>query len=470
MKQSRTQISIIMRNSLLFLVGWAFLSTMSCTKVDELSDEATITSFKITQVSTGVEIDENNIILDRTPKETTVSIPLLYGRKNFPLTLTADIQFSSTTDDKISVDENPLNLKEFTFHDVYTPYSFYMISESGKPHLATIMLLDNPNAEIQSFKTNLSDDIVSVSIRDNNIRITLKKNVDWPLTIRPTIIKTESARYIDYKEGDPLIFESPADNIKYITLEAENKDTKTWNVQLVPSIENTDFELWINEGTKNINIDPTPGKGLGWATANNPFVAGTTPIEHNGGKAAQMTTGIQELGGIGLGDLITAGTIFTGYFQMNISALNNPPAMTFFGIPFIIRPASISVDAKYVAGNKFQQSVKEGSKYVIKDLNGVDQGRIWVKLLHWSGEGKLEYHDDPVKGLTVLGEGEMIFDGNNPSYRNWKNYTIPIDYNAAYKFLTPTHISIVMTSSRQGDYFIGAKGSTLTVDNLTINY
>ncbi|MFR4037129.1 MAG: PCMD domain-containing protein [Butyricimonas faecalis] len=27
-----------------------------------------------------------------------------------------------------------------------------------------------------------------------------------------------------------------------------------------------------------------------------------------------------------------------------------------------------------------------------------------------------------------------------------------------------------MTSSRQGDLFIGAKGSTLTVDNVVVNY
>lgn len=65
--------------------------------------------------------------------------------------------------------------------------------------------------------------------------------------------------------------------------------------------------------------------------------------------------------------------------------------------------------------------------------------------------------------------GELIFTGD-ASYRNWNKYTIPIQYNSTYKYLEPTHISIVMTSSRQGDYFIGAKGSTLTVDNVTINY
>ena len=459
-----------MRNYYIYLLLACLLSITSCTKVDNLSDEASIVSFQITNISEGIEIDENNITITKDNKGSNVSIPLLFGRKNFPLKLSADIRFSSTTDDMISVDENPLNLKEFIFNDVYTFHTFYMISESGQPHLATIRIIDNPNAEILSFVPNLPKDSYSVTIRDNNTLITLKQTFSWPLVITPTITKTATASYMNYKEGDSFTFQSPADNEKQITLLADNNDTKIWNIKIVPSIENCDFERWIKEGTKNVNIDPTPGKGLGWATANNQFVAGTTPVEHNGGKAAQMTTGIQELSGIGIGDLITAGTIFTGYFQMNLSALNDPAKMTYFGIPFITRPTSVSVEAKYTPGSKFQQSVKEGdSKYKLKDISGIDEGRIWIKLLYWKGEGDLEYHDKPVDGLIELGMGELILTGD-ASYRNWNKYTIPIQYNSTYKYLEPTHISIVMTSSRQGDYFIGAKGSTLTVDNVTINY
>lgn len=145
--------------------------------------------------------------------------------------------------------------------------------------------------------------------------------------------------------------------------------------------------------------------------------------------------------------------------------------MTYFGIPFIMRPESISVDAKYEAGVKFQRSEKVGlNSYKLKDTTGVDQGRIWVELLRWEGNGELEYHGDPVDGLKVLGKGEIIFDGANTALRNWNNYTIPIKYDSKYKDLEPTHISIVMTSSRQGDLFIGAKGSTLTVDNVVVNF
>lgn len=438
----------------------------SCEKVSKLSDDAEIVSFSITDQTEGIVLNKEGI----TVSNNVVSIPLDYGRKLFPLTIKANIKFSSTTDKSISVDENPLNLKELTFNNVYTPQSFYLISESGVPHLGQIVLKDKPNADITNFHiTNHAEKDVNVSIHDNNIRINFKKDFSWPVTIEADI--THNGEIKAGSAISPFTFSGPYDKKQIILIAKDNQDERVWNIQVVPTIENSNFELWINENTSKVNIDPTPGKGLGWATANNSFVQGTTPVPYQNGYAAQLQTGIQNLSGLGIGELITAGTIFTGYFQINISALSNPPLMTYFGIPFIMRPESISVDAKYEAGVKFQRSEKVGlNSYKLKDTTGVDQGRIWVELLRWEGNGELEYHGDPVDGLKVLGKGEIIFDGANTALRNWNNYTIPIKYDSKYKDLEPTHISIVMTSSRQGDLFIGAKGSTLTVDNVVVNF
>ena len=457
-----------MRNYLILIISTGLLFLSSCTKVNNLSDEAGIVDFRITKISEGVDLNTNNLVVT----DKSVSIPLEFGRKNFPLKITTEIKFSKTTDDVISVDERPLNLQEITFTDVYTPQTFFMISDSGIPHEGRIMLVDKKNAEIEQFKIKGADDKdISVLIRDNNVRIIFKQGVSWPLQITPEIIKTPSADYKDYTVVTPMTFQIPGD-VKQLTLIADNGDERLWNIQIVPSIENSDFELWINEGTSSINIDPIPGKGYGWATANNPFVQGTRPVASyrtEYGKAAEMKTSIQNLDGLGIGNLITAGTIFTGYFKMNVSQLNDPPAMTYFGIPFINRPSSISVDAKYEPGTQLQQSVKEG-KYKLKDLSGFDKGRIWVKLLYWKGEGNIDFHDKDTEDVITLGMGEYIFDGADPSVQNWTKLKIPIIYNKAYTYLEPTHISIVMTSSEKGDYFIGAEGSKLTVDNLTINY
>ena len=106
----------------------------SCTKVSELSDEAEVVSFRITKVSDGVTLNLDNIVV----KDNEVLIPVEFGRKNFPLTISTEVGFSKTTDEIKSVDSQPLNLKEFTFNDVYALKEFYLIAESGKPHLAKV--------------------------------------------------------------------------------------------------------------------------------------------------------------------------------------------------------------------------------------------------------------------------------------------------------------------------------------------
>lgn len=455
-----------MQKHFLYLLLTGLLGLASCTKVNDLSDDADITSFTVTNISQGIEIDRENILI----KDNVVLIPLEFGRKNFPLTISTDIRFSKTTDDAISANEQKLNLKEFTFDNIYDSHEFYLIAESGRPHLAQVKLVDKLNAEIEVESINLPEEAASVSIWRNNIRIILKKNLGWPLTIIPVFSKTEDAEYLDYKEGDSFVFSSAADIEKHITLKAANGDERIWNLQLVSSIPNSDFELWINEGTKSINIDPVPGEGMGWTTANNSFVQGTKPVSFNGGKAAEMTTSLQNLNSLGIGQLITAGTIFTGKFKIKISSLDNPPAMTYIGIPFTLKPVSVNVTAKYLSGDQLQQSVKEEGKYKLQNLTGTDEGRIWIKILHWGGQGELEYHEKDIPGLTILGEGELIFDGKDQTLKNWHTYTIPVRYNSIHAHIEPTHIAIVMTSSRKGDVFVGAVGSKLTADNVIINY
>lgn len=260
-----------MQKRILYFLLTGLLGLASCTKVNDLSDDAEIISFAITNISPGIELDRENIIIN----DNVVLIPLEFGRKNFPLTISTDIRLSKTTDDAISANDQKLNLKEFTFENIYDSHNFYLISESGKPHPAEIKLVDKLNAEIELESINLTEEEASVSKWRNNIRIILKKNLSWPLIITPVFTKTEDAEYVDYNDGDSFTFTSPSDTEKHITLKAANGDERTWNIQLVSSIENSDFELWINEGSKSVNIDPTPGEGLGWATANNSFVQGT---------------------------------------------------------------------------------------------------------------------------------------------------------------------------------------------------
>ena len=234
----------------------------SCEKVSKLSDDAEIVSFSITEQTEGIILNKDDITISNN----IVTIPLDYGRKLFPLTIKANIKFSSTTNKVISVDENPLNLKEITFNDVYTPQTFYLISESGLPHLGQIVLKDKPNANITNFRITEPSEGVSVSIRDNNIRITFEKEIDWSETESVTI-KADITKTGEYKDGSApssFVFTNSNDK-KQITLIADNGDERVWNVLIVPSIENSKFEDWINDMPKGI----IRSKGIIWAAENN---------------------------------------------------------------------------------------------------------------------------------------------------------------------------------------------------------
>jgi hypothetical protein len=96
---------------------------------------------------------------------------------------------------------------------------------------------------------------------------------------------------------------------------------------------------------------------------------------------------------------------------------------------------------------------------------------VWVELLNWSGEGELVYHgQETIDGLKVLGRAEYVFDGSKNEHQNWSRVTVPIAYNPEYDGIAPTHITVVFSSSIAGDFFKGAPGSVLNVDNVELIY
>ena len=301
-----------------------------------------------------------------------------------------------------------------------------------------------------------------------------------PIYMNP-VFTTSNKATVSGIVNNTLVFSSFSDVNTFMVTSEDQRTTKEWSVILKQSgkvqIPNSDFELWgtfndVNNGT--VTIDPTPGVGQGWATANLKMVGigviGTAAVEYNGGFASQMKTVEQNT--VLKGYVMAAGTTYTGRFDPTdaMGHIDTPWEMTYFGIPFTARPVSFSLDLRYKAGQQLKQARKEGRKYVIHNIEGVDKGHIWVKLLHWGGSGPLKYHSKPVDGLTVIGETSLIMDGGETKYNNWSNISLDMDYHSEHYGLIPTHIAIVMSSSSRGDEFIGATGSELTVDNFVINY
>lgn len=438
-----------------------------CEKVKDLSDEASVERFWLTGYSPE-EARVDSVYLSAPD----IVIPVRPGEGLFPFRVDYALEVSRTTHKVLGdyAEGQPL-----VFSDGGTEFKFQLVAESGMVHEYVVSLYPlETGADISTFAFEGSNaSTVEIDPWTASVYISTP-GVDFEEGQTVTLRDVRIGYF-----GDLTVVSQPEeytftsfDDVKRIVLRSADGETeRTWTVRFVNLIQipNSDFESWgqypgVNLG--EMTIDPTPGKGEGWATANNSFVQGTLPVSYNGGKAAQMTTNVQNA--LVFGELIAAGSLYTGEFVFDIGALNNPRKMTHFGIPYTLQPESVEFDARYVPGPVLKRAVKEGSKYHIEDTVGVDCGQAWVELLYYDGTGEFEYHGQGEKEVEVLGRGEIVFDGSDSRYATWGHYVMPIVY--ANRDKLPTHIVIVFSSSKGGDKFIGAPGSTMEVDNVKLIY
>ncbi|MDR2037164.1 MAG: PCMD domain-containing protein [Bacteroidales bacterium] len=393
------------------------------------------------------------------------------GSKYWPLTVTPNA-------DKLKLSEGAtVDAQPLIFNDLTTIQYFTVTSASGVVVEWSVKLrdiniaykADIERVEImESSLSSLSEDDIAINTTTAEVFIDLDDKNQLPLRIQPYLHISDGATFESFQNGDFMEFRSLTD-ITHVNIISGSGTLTTWKFRLADKAQlpNSDFELWINDNGLFENIDPVPGKGRGWCTANNFMVQGTRSVANGNGLAAEMTTDITKLPE----NLITSGSLFLGYFDMSTITLEEPRKMTKFGIPFDASPTAIALDAKYVPGALYQKSRKvSGSgvsaKYVLDNLSGEDRGQIWVELIYWEGPGDLNYNGEPVDGVHVLARGEKVMTTSPEMSR----ITIPIERNAKYDLYTPTHFVVVMASSIEGHLFIGAKDSKLTVDNFELIY
>ena len=76
-------------------------------------------------------------------------------------------------------------------------------------------------------------------------------------------------------------------------------------------------------------------------------------------------------------------------------------------------------------------------------------------------------HEDLLRpeGKDVIAYGEVVF---TTSVDEWREFTVKLDYTATD--VVPTHLMIVCSASRYGDYFTGSSDSVMWVDDFELVY
>lgn len=254
---------------------------------------------------------------------------------------------------------------------------------------------------------------------------------------------------------------------------AEDGSTADWLVNVIsaapnPQLPNSNFDQWYAVGNymqPGENADNTI-----WGTANRAVAivgsANTIPEDLGGGDfAARMTTVAAPLI-----VRIAAATLFTGSFTDGFPSATDPRSNIDFGAPFSGRPEAFTIDYRYMPGDSYEDA--DGNP-----LQGGDECDIYVLLQKREGDqveriGTGWFRDGTAVADWSNIEVEIKYGELTPSDPEFEYANVRAEENETWGNPNdiPTHIVVVFSSSALGDFFTGAIGSDLWVNNLELIY
>ena len=255
------------------------------------------------------------------------------------------------------------------------------------------------------------------------------------------------------------------------TVTAEDNSKATWTITAVPALPNpqlvnSNFDEWYSVGKYQ-----QPGSSTDntiWGTANRALAiagdANTNPEDLGGGDFAARLTSVAAP----LLVRMAAATLFTGKFKDGFPNPSDPRSNIEFGTPFNGRPKAFKVAYKYLPGESYEDDkgnpLAGGDNcdiYLLLEKREGDQvqriGTGWFR----SGEEVLDWTDL----VFTIKYGEL-----SPSDPEFEYAKIREGEAWGDPLATPTHVTVVFSSSALGDFFTGAIGSELWVNNFELVY
>ncbi len=343
----------------------------------------------------------------------------------------------------------------------------------------------NTEADIES--CTLADDVLNRDpvIENEKVTLYLKKTADLS-ALAPEFTLTPGAT-ISPASGTERNFSLP----QYYEVTSEDgqwkkqykvEATTTYNI---PTI--FQFEKVRTKGKYLIfyETDISGKETIEWASGNSGYAltgagsgADTYPTYQSNigyeGKCLALTTRKTGKYGADMNMPIAAGNLFLGTFEV-LNALTNPLKATKFGIPTDAVPSRMKGHYKYKAGEKFYELDKSAPDKLKWIPDKTDIFNIYAVFYESTEDMKT------LDGTNALAEDNpnilavaQITDAKETE--EWEDFDlefvfrpekkVDLDKLAEGKY----SLAIVFSSSIDGDHFSGAPGSTLCVDEVTMEY
>lgn len=226
---------------------------------------------------------------------------------------------------------------------------------------------------------------------------------------------------------------------------------------------NGGFENWYNSD----NIAYPNETGVTFWDTSNPGGASfggsntteTTEVVHGGSKAAKLESKYIVI-------KFAAASLYTGKFG---ALIGTSGAWLNWGVPFTSRPTALKGYMQYAP-----KAIDRVGKNLPSDAPGkgeMDQCGMYCALLSESlvvDNTKMDEFPNFETDSRVIAYGALPASENVNSNGQWKEVNIPLVYRTLDK--KPTHLLIVFSASKYGDYFHGGEGSTLYLDDFSFEY
>ena len=251
-------------------------------------------------------------------------------------------------------------------------------------------------------------------------------------------------------------------------------DSQSFTTTAKLQLENSSFDEWCIDATNSRLYYPwAEGATPYWETGNkgattvgNSNSVPTDDTSIGSGKAAYLESKYIVI-------KFAAGNIFTGSYLRT----DGTNGILGFGRPFKAFPSKLTFDYKY-----HTETINKVGDESMRHLEGrPDSCQIYITLWHIEDNEYEEYNGEkyPIIIRTRPSERHLfspndkrvvayaqLTQGNDVN--EWTSHTLELKYKDNTRI--PTHIQVVASSSKYGDYFTGGVGSTLVLDNLKLHY
>ena len=415
------------------------------------------------------------------------------------------VEEEETYDDAPSLDEGKVKVERF--HITFTKAFLDALPESDEEYCVTVTGTDDRH-NVGSGTLHIANTEAAI-VRKSPVGVDesdLKKNLlsvgATTATLTGYIYDNSAANYgIKYREAGTETWQRvyPAGNTRAtgyyrVSLSGLKQNTKyeyapfcdgydeaqpvSFTTEAMFTIPNASMEEWSTYsastmlGTRTVTL---PGAGgnksqsfwgsgnEGAATASKTLTTRSTDMFNSGESSARLASA--EAVGI-----LAAGNLFVGEYVKT----DGTDGVLSIGRSYNgSHPKKLSVWVNYRPGAGVK--VKDGNDEFVPAgfKGGNDHGQIYVALLSGAMEIRTKASNRQVfdpNGQNVLAYGQVTWTEAFGPDGGLAKVEIPIEYKEAAKTRKPTHLAIVVTASKYGDYFSGSSQSVMYVDDFELVY